>query len=62
MYAIRSYYASLDADGFTLGADPSVNQPGVTYYWTAFADSTGAVAVGTYTGDGLDDRNSYNFV
>ena len=47
---------SLDADGFGVGADPAVNQPGVRYHWAAFRAAPGELAVGTYTGDGIDDR------
>ena len=46
------------ANGFQVGTNADVNANGVDYYWAAFRD-TGAAdfAVGTYTGDGADDRN-----
>lgn len=47
---------SLDAAGFTIGADPTVNLLGVTYDWIAFAAVPGAAVAGTYTGDGTDAR------
>jgi uncharacterized repeat protein (TIGR01451 family) len=49
---------SLDANGFTIDADDEVNEPGTSFHWTAFREGVGApFAVGTYTGDGVDDRN-----
>jgi hypothetical protein len=47
---------SLDADGFTLGSDNDVNKGGKTYHWTAFAAKPGEITVGSYVGDGADDR------
>lgn len=47
---------SLTADGFTLGTSSRVNASGTTYWWVAM--KTGAnVAVGSYTGNGGDDRD-----
>jgi hypothetical protein len=43
---------SLDADGFTLGTDASVNKNGKTYDWIAFTASAGWMTVGTYAGNG----------
>lgn len=44
---------SLDATGFTLGTDATVNGSGVVYYWTAIrANGMNDVAFGTYTGNG----------
>ena len=49
---------SLDADGFSVGANSTVNSSGVTYYYTAFGDGgAGDIFTGSYTGDGVDDRN-----
>ena len=48
---------SLDATGFTVGADARVNASGDTHYWVAFKAGTGEMKVGTYTGDGFDDRS-----
>ena len=49
---------SLDSDGFTLGTNATVNSNSVTYYWIAVrAASDGDFKEGTYTGDGVDNRN-----
>lgn len=48
---------SLDPDGFTVGADASVNQAGITYYWSAFLETAGQMKVGSYVGTGADNRN-----
>lgn len=48
---------SFGADGFTLGADASVNQNGTTYYWIAFRAKAGELMVNDYGGDGVDNRN-----
>ncbi|MGQ0721389.1 MAG: DNRLRE domain-containing protein [Candidatus Eiseniibacteriota bacterium] len=55
---VSSRVVSLDANGFTIDADSEVNEPGTDFHWTAFREGTGPpFAVGTYTGDGLDDRS-----
>jgi hypothetical protein len=47
---------SLDPDGFTIGTNSDVNATGVTYYWVAM--KAGAeLKLGTYVGDGADNRN-----
>ncbi len=47
---------SVGASSFDVGSDASVNSSGTTYNWTAM--SAGAnVAVGSYTGNGNDNRN-----
>jgi len=43
---------SLDASGFTLGTDPSVNSSGVSYYWMAFKSASAELKLGSYTGNG----------
>jgi uncharacterized repeat protein (TIGR01451 family) len=48
---------SLDSDGFSVGNSNRVNQPGATYYWTAFRAARPELAVGSYVGDGSDDRS-----
>jgi len=48
---------SLDSDGFTVGKNAQVNQNGVTYTWWAFEVSPGDLAVGTYIGNGSDNRD-----
>ena len=34
-----------------------MNQNGVTYYWTAFLERPGQMKVGSYTGNGNDNRS-----
>lgn len=41
---------SIDADGFTIGTNTSVNNSGTTYYWMACVQGTD-FQVGSYTGD-----------
>jgi len=43
---------SLDADGFTIGANNAVNRTGRAYHWVAMKSYTGHMALGTYTGNG----------
>ncbi len=47
---------SLDFDGFTIGSDSRVNDDGETAYWMAFKSIDGEVAVGSYLGNGLNNR------
>ncbi len=48
---------TLDSDGFTLGTHASVNGSGIVYDWQAFRDDgAGDFAVGSYQGDGTDNR------
>ncbi|MEX0786486.1 MAG: hypothetical protein WD939_07615, partial [Dehalococcoidia bacterium] len=47
---------ALGPDGFTLGSSTLVNANGVPYYWTAFKAGD-EFAVGTYAGNGADDRS-----
>ena len=47
---------SLDPDAFSLGKDVSVNAEGITYHYTAFADSP-EIKVGSYIGDGVAGLN-----
>lgn len=44
------------ADGFTVGANSAVNEPGVEYHWIALKAEAGSLEVGTYTGTGLDNH------
>jgi hypothetical protein len=46
----------LTSDGFEVGAHNNVNNGGVTYHYIAFNRSSGVIDVGSYTGDGADDR------
>jgi YD repeat-containing protein len=49
---------SLNADGFTVGNNGEVNSSGTTYYWMAYKDTgEGDFKVGSYTGNGLDNRS-----
>ncbi len=48
---------SLDGNGFTVGNDARVNQSGTAYHWTALKAVPGAIAVGSFTGDGSDNRS-----
>ncbi|NIM20224.1 MAG: DUF11 domain-containing protein [Candidatus Latescibacteria bacterium] len=48
---------SLDPDGFTIGSDFQVNEPGIDFYWIAFKAAPNELAVGSYLGDGSDDRS-----
>lgn len=47
---------SLDADGFTVGTLNRVNTNGTTYYYLALGGDAADITVGSYTGDGVDDR------
>jgi hypothetical protein len=47
---------SLDGDGFTIGADARVNRAGSTYYWVAMKAGSD-LAVGSYQGNGADNRS-----
>jgi len=48
---------ALDADGFSVGAQNTVNANGTTYHWIAFNDSAGAVDVNGYTGNNTDNSS-----
>ena len=48
---IGNQIQSLDANGFTVGNDRRVNQPGINFYWAAFKVDPD-MSVGTYTGNG----------
>jgi hypothetical protein len=45
------------ADGFTLGNSATVNSGGVAYHYIAFNDVANSIDVGSYTGNGADNRN-----
>jgi hypothetical protein len=47
---------ALNAGGFEVGTDATVNALGTTYQWVAATTSPGTVSVGSYTGDGLSSR------
>ncbi|MCK9352278.1 MAG: hypothetical protein M0P76_05845 [Candidatus Pacebacteria bacterium] len=49
---------TLNANGsFTVGNNTTVNRNGDTYYFFAFKQVAGAMDVGTYAGNGADNRN-----
>ena len=56
---------TLNPDGFSVGTSATVNSNGVNYYWTAYgnawrpATNSGAsdFVIGTYYGNGIDNRN-----
>ena len=54
---VSTRIASLDADGFTVGNANETNRSGNTFHYYAFNNSPGSVDVGSYTGDGADNRN-----
>jgi hypothetical protein len=47
---------SLDATGFSVGSNAAVNTASNTYYFVAFKEVSGAMDVGTYTGNATDNR------
>jgi len=47
----------LESNGFQVGTDQQVNQSGVTYHYAAWEMAAGNLSVGSYTGDGSDDRD-----
>ncbi|MGQ0505987.1 MAG: hypothetical protein ACT4TC_11795 [Myxococcaceae bacterium] len=47
---------AFNATGFVLGTDPAVNAGATTYHWVAFKSGMGRTGVGTYTGNGTDNR------
>jgi hypothetical protein len=49
---------SLDPTGFTIGADPTVNESGRAYHWVAFTAAATKLHVGSYVGDGVTDNRS----
>lgn len=48
---------SFDADGFSVGDSSRVNSSGVTYHYVAWNEVAGKMKVGSYVGDGTDDRD-----
>ncbi len=47
-------FTTLDGNGFSVGSGN--NTPATTYHFVAFREASGSIDVGTYTGDGLDNR------
>jgi hypothetical protein len=54
---ISALYDIVGLQGFELSNTVEVNSAGSTYHWFAFNDSPGAARIGSYTGDGTDNRN-----
>ena len=52
-----NYITALGADGFTVGNDKRVNRAGTMYHYVAWNEIPGKMDVGTYTGNGADNRN-----
>jgi len=50
------YIQSLNADGFTVGTAQQVNTSGTTYYYTAMKAGSD-LKVGSYVGNGVDNRS-----
>jgi hypothetical protein len=50
-----NYIQALEADGFQVGT--ALNTAGSTYYYLAVKEYIGYIDTGTYTGNGVDDRN-----
>ena len=48
---------TLGTDGFTVGNNVLVNRAGTTYHYVAWNEIPGKIDVGTYTGNGADNRN-----
>jgi hypothetical protein len=48
--------ASLDDDGFSVGAGAEANASGAVYHYVAWNAVPGLISQGSYTGDGADDR------
>lgn len=48
---------SLASDGFQVGTAAQVNTAAITYYYVAFKETANTMAVGSYAGDGNDDRS-----
>ena len=48
---------SLDADGFSVGANDRANRSGEVYHYVAFNEVAGAIDTGTYTGNATDNRD-----
>ena len=45
------------SDGFQVGTHNQVNMSGTTYHYVAFKESAGQMSVGSYAGNGANDRN-----
>lgn len=52
-----NHITALNADGFSVGTDAAVNASGTTYYWVAIQTEASDSKVGSYVGDGTDNRD-----
>lgn len=52
-----NYIQALASNGFQLGTNAIVNSSGIEYFFAAMKALKGVMAVGTYTGNGVDNRN-----
>jgi hypothetical protein len=52
-----NFIQAFESNGFQVGSDNRVNEDTVTFHYIAWRAFAGKMAVGTYTGDGLDDRD-----
>jgi len=52
-----SAFKTLDSTGFSIGNSATVNSNGVVYQYIAFKGVSGAMSVGSYTGNEVDNRN-----
>lgn len=48
---------SLDPDGFSVGSNAQVNQNGTVYHYLAWNAVAGSMAVGSYTGNAIDNTS-----
>jgi hypothetical protein len=48
---------SLDGNGFSVGSSKISNSKGVTHHYVAWNAGSARVSIGSYVGDGLDNRN-----
>jgi hypothetical protein len=55
--ASTSWITALGTDGFTLSSDARVNSSGYQYAWVAWDEVAGLMDVGSYSGNGADNRN-----
>ncbi len=51
-----SVFKTLDSTGFTVGPATRVNSSSTNYWFFAFKSTSNAFSVGTFTGDGLDNK------
>lgn len=52
-----SVFKTLDSTGFTVGNASQVNTNGLVYQYVSFKSVTGAMSVGSYTGNEVDNRS-----